>query len=188
MINADDFYGRSAYERLARHLRVSEASQTLNFALVGYCLRETLSAAGGVSRAICDVDTGSLLLNLNEFHELQMAGGIISGRSAASGKPQTFHGNEPVSMNFWGFTPDVFPILAAAFDRFRQDAGSSAAAEFLIGAAAQQMVESGAARIKVLPGGLGWLGITYPGDREPTGQALADMVRNGQYPSPLLPG
>ena len=186
MINADDFYGRPAVEHLARHLRAAAGKQLPRFAMVSYRLCDTLSGAGGVSRAICSVDSTSQLQHLREYHELQMVDGAIVGRSAESVERRTFSGDEPVSMNIWGFTPDVFPILGAAFNRFRQNPGSSAATEFLIGAAVQQMVESGAASIKVLPGGLGWLGITYPGDRKLVGHALADMVQDGQYPSPLL--
>ena len=185
MINADDFYGRSAFEQLAQHLRAAAGKQPPRFAMVSYRLCDTLSAAGGVSRAICGIDDTSQLQCLREYHELQLFDGAIAGRSAESGERRAFSGDEPVSMNFWGITPDVFPILGAAFDRFRQNPGSSAATEFLIGAAVQQMVESGAASVQVLPGGLGWLGITFPGDRKLVGHALADMVQGGQYPSPF---
>ncbi len=186
MINADDFYGRAAFEHLARHLRAAAAKQPPRFAMVSYPLCATLSGVGGVSRAICSVDSTSQLQHLREYHELQMVDGAIVGRSAESGERRTFSGDEPVSMNIWGFTPEVFPILSAAFDCFWKDSGSIAATEFLIGAAVQQMVESGAACVKVLPGGIGWLGITYPGDRNRVGYALADMVQDGQYPSPLM--
>ena len=185
MTNADDFYGRPAFEHLAQHLRAAVGKQPPRFAMVSYRLCDTLSRAGGVSRAICDVDTTSQLQNLREYHELQMVEGAIAGRSAESGERRTFSGDEPVSMNIWGFTPDVFPILSAAFNRFRQNPELSAAAEFLIGASVQQMVESGAACVEVLPGGLGWLGITYQGDRKGIGHALTEMVQDGQYPSPL---
>lgn len=186
MINADDFYGRPAFEHLARHLGAAAGKQRPRFAMVSYRLCDTLSAAGGVSRAVCTFDSTSRLRHLREYHELQMVDGAIVGRSAESGERRTFSGDEPVSMNIWGFAPDVFPILSAAFDRFRKDPGSTAATEFLIGAAVRQMVESGAACVKNLPGGLGWLGITYPGDRKLVGHALADMVQGGQYPSPLV--
>ena len=185
MINADDFYGRSAFEYLARHLRAAAGKQPPCFAMISYRLCDTLSGAGGVSRAICDVDKTSQLQHLREYHDLQIVDGAIVGRASESGECRTFSGDEPVSMNIWGFTPDVFPILSAAFNRFRQNPELSAAAEFLIGASVQQMVESGAACVEVLPGGLGWLGITYQGDRKRIGHALTEMVQDGQYPSPL---
>ncbi len=186
MINADDFYGRPAFEHLARHLRAAAGKQPPRYAMVSYRLCDTLSGAGSVSRAICNFDSTSQLQHLREYHELQMVDGAIAGRSADSGERRSFSGKEPVSMNIWGFTPDVFPILSAAFDCFRQNPGLIAETEFLIGATVQQMVESGAGCVKVLPGGIGWLGITYPGDRKPVGHALAAMVQDGQYPSPLM--
>ncbi len=185
MINADDFYGRAAFDRLAPHLRASSGRNSSAFAMISYCLRDTLSPTGGVSRAVCRADGNSQLKYLLEYHHLQENDGIISGRPAGAEDDSTFRGDEPVSMNIWGFTPDVFPLLDAAFDRFR-NSGRSDGAEFQIGAAIQTMIDSRAACVDVLTGGAGWLGITYPGDRKRVADALAGLVRNRTYPSPLV--
>ena len=189
MINADDYYGGQAFARLARHARETAGETPPRFALVGYRLRDTLSGAGGVSRALLRVDGDGRLLQLGEHLELRRhSDGRIGGRCAASGEPRTYRGDEPVSMNIWGFTPDVFAMLEAEFRSFLGDLPPVGEPEFRIGAAVQQMITRAAARIDVLPGGARWFGITHPEDRAPAARAIAALVREGRYPTPLFAG
>ena len=188
MINADDFYGREAFARLARHLRETAGARPPRFALVGYRLSDTLSGAGGVSRALCRVDRDGRLLRVAEHLEVRRSDGRIGGRRAVSGEPRTYRGDEPVSMNIWGFTPDVFALLEAEFRQFLGDPPAAGEPEFLIGAAVQRMITGAAARVDVLPGGARWFGITHPEDSAPAARAIAALVREGRYPAPLFAG
>jgi hypothetical protein len=183
--NADDLYGRGAFEEAARHLRSARADGQCRHALVGFRLRETLSGAGGVSRAICQVSACGSLLGVQEVLEVRDTAQGVVGRAAATGERRILVGSELVSMNLWAFFPDVLPHLARAFERFYARHGESDAAEFLIGDAVQALVATESGRVLVLPCASRWHGITHPADREPLVRTLTRLVDEGRYPSPL---
>ena len=96
-----------------------------------------------------------------------------------------FEGGERVSMNCWGFTPAVFPLLEQGLIGFLEAHGSTEKAEFYIPSAVEEMIRAGSAGVKVLPVESPWFGVTYRGDRDGVVQALAGLVEGGDYPSPL---
>jgi len=158
--NADDFYGREAIEALARFL--GEGADA--WAVAGYRLKDTLSPEGGVSRAVLQTDAEGWLT------------GIEERRNITSG------GDEPVSMNLWAFTPGVFPILRSGFEAFRTGARTG---EYILPDAVAEAVAARKARVKVLPAGSRWMGITHSGDRPRVAAEMAALVAAGAYPSPL---
>jgi dTDP-glucose pyrophosphorylase len=182
--NADDFYGAAAYARLAAHLTETAASETPEFALVGYRLEETLSPSGGVSRGICTVGEDDYVESAMEIQDIRREGDRILG-TTPDGKPHTLGGAELVSMNLWGFTPAIFPVLEQLFTRFVLEHATDPHGEFIIGDVVSSMVSDGQARLKALRSEDKWAGLTYPDDKTSVTVRLRELVSEGAYPEDL---
>lgn len=182
VVNADDLYGRAAFTALAAHLGAADASAT--YALIGFPLRDTLTAAGGVNRAVCEVTADGWLAGLREVTGIERDGDHGRYRSA-DGLPHRLDGATPVSMNMWGFTPTVAPQLEDGFRAFLATAAANPAAEYLLPDAVARLVGHGQARVRVLAGPFTWCGVTYPPDRDAVAAALARLVAAGEYPERL---
>jgi hypothetical protein len=178
--NADDFYGREGYAALATHLGHVRGVQ----ALVGYRLEETLSEHGGVSRGICEVDHHGLLRRVVEVHELRRVGPLVRGRTA-DGAERDYPPDAVASMNLWGFTPAIFPLLREGFSAFLARHGTDPKAEYPISTAVGDLVAGGRVRLRVLPAGAGWMGVTFPADHATVTAGLRGLVASGRYPSSL---
>ena len=183
VVNADDFYGRSAYESLYAHLASTTASTT-TFALVGFTLRDTLSPHGGVSRGVCQVDRDGFLASVSEVVALQREGTGIAGEDLA-GNRRRFTGDEMVSTNIWGFTPDVFDMFEERFADFLRSRADENA-EFLIPNAINDILAAGEARAKIIPTDDAFFGVTHPADRADVQQKLRDLTASGRYPERLF--
>lgn len=188
LCNADDFYGPEAFQILSDSMRSFPPDGT-DFSLVGYPFRETLSPEGPVSRAVCQTDREGFLIGLAEYLEIVSEGeGSDKAISAfRDGQPTPLRGDETVTMNLWGFTPAVFPLLKNRFHRFLDRIGDSLDAEFFLPDAVGGMVRNRDARVRVRSGGRGWFGLTHPGDRARAIRRLAELTAQGVYPSPLWP-
>jgi hypothetical protein len=181
--NADDFYGAGAYAALAAHLGTIDPAAPEQ-ALVGYPLRRTLSSHGGVSRGLCETDAHGLLRRVVEMLEVRAAGDQIVGERV-DGTACTLAPDGIASMNLWGFTPAIFPLLRERFTAFLRERGGDARAEFLIPTAVNDLVASARMRVRVLPTDEAWMGVTYPEDRPGVVTRLAALVADGRYPQPL---
>ena len=193
VLNADDFYGLSAFHQAAEFLSQEPQSEVgpgmgrlPTFGLVAYSLQDTLSEHGGVSRGICRVGSDGWLEAVEEVLEIRRGDEGISGRTVG-GRPLRLKGTEPISTNFWMFTPAVFPLLEAGFVRFfgALREGASGQPEFLIPAEVNGALEKGAVRVKTIPTMDRFLGITHPEDRRWVVEGLAEMTKEGRYPNPL---
>jgi len=187
VVNADDFYGREAYDAIAAFLREPPDSGPPAYAIAGFPLARTVSAVGSVNRAVCDVSADGWLTSVREVLDISAdsAGGY---RGADHGTLRRFSGSEPVSMNLWAFTPDVFPQLEAGFASFLADPDGLERREYLIPALVQQLLARGAARVRVLPTDSPWTGITHPADRPLVAARLRALVAAGSYPEDLRAG
>jgi hypothetical protein len=190
-VNADDFYGRSAYETVARHLRrPSPAAAAPEYCIVGYPILQTLSDHGGVVRAICEMDADGCLVRLAERTGILRKGatGTFVDENGAS---RTLTGSEVVSMNMMGFSPALFPQLERHLAAFlAAHRAGQAGAECILPVVVGKLVEEKSARVRVLaipPSGATWFGVTHPDDKPGVTRALQDMVACGTYPSPLWP-
>jgi hypothetical protein len=105
-----------------------------------------------------------------------------------SGEPVTLDGDEQVSMNLWGFTPAVFPLLRKQFAAFLREGLGDCEAEFLIPAAAAQQMREGRATYRVLPTSAGWFGLTFPKDTEVVRRRVAELHARSDYPDRLAGG
>jgi UTP-glucose-1-phosphate uridylyltransferase len=184
VINADDFYGRSAYVSLHDFLEHEQGSNAPQFAMIGYTLRETLSEFGGVSRGICKCDDRGFLEQLVEVKEIDVINGKISGVTTA-GEGYSLQGHETVSMNIWALSPAVFPILEKQFAGFLCEHGADPDAEFLISSALNQQVTASIARLKVIAAAENWFGMTFQADRPNVIRKIASLVEHGVYPESL---
>ncbi len=151
VINADDFYGRESYRVIAEFLSQEQSGPTPEFALAAFPLGATLSPHGPVNRAICQEDGAGYLAGLEEHSDLV-------------GESLRLPLDTPVSMNCWGFTPALVPLLEARFDEFRADNPKE---EFMLPIEVGALVRAGAAQVRVLAAPGPWFGLTYPGDHGP---------------------
>jgi hypothetical protein len=183
-MNADDFYGSSAFSSLAVHLRGTGGSDELDFAAAGYTLHDTLSTHGGVSRAVCELDEGGYLRRVTEVKNIRERDGTLSGVTV-SGEPFALKGDETVSMNLWAATPAAFPMLEREFARFLDELGGDPDAEFLLSNSVSELIAAGELRVKVIPTPGPWLGVTYREDRAYVVERLSRLVEDGSYPKNL---
>ncbi|WP_419939866.1 galactokinase [Candidatus Palauibacter sp.] len=205
--NADDFYGRSAYESLVRALAAPPPG--VRAFAVTYPLADTLSDFGGVSRGLCEAAPDGTLRRMTEGLDLRLeravprigpggrpsvmeptaapeipaAGQAVVGRTAA-GRPIRADADSRVCMGLWGFFPEVLPPLA---ERFRAFLASSPGAddEFYLSETVSDLVTSEQTSLGLLPTGEGWMGVTFPGDREDVAASLRRLTAAGAYPEDL---
>lgn len=178
VINADDFYGQSAYANAARFMQKHQNDNT--YALLGYTLKNTLSEHGSVSRGVCRVE-GDDLTSVDERLELeQQADGVIDHHSG-----NIYTGDEQVSMNFWVCKPSIFEKIESEFRIFLKDENRIATSELYLPITIQEMLQAGEASVKLVPSGGDWFGVTYASDKEKAMKSLQDKTTESQYVSPL---
>jgi NDP-sugar pyrophosphorylase family protein len=179
VINADDFYGASAYRTLAAHFAAST-----DYAMVGYPLSQTLSEHGTVSRGLCATDAAGRLTGITEITKIEkVAGGARYTDAQAQVRQLT--GAEMVSMNFWGFTPAVFPQLEAKFRAFLAARGHDPKAEIYLPTCISELNTSGEARVALHRSEDEWFGLTYKEDLAAAQAAIKALIAAGKYPAPL---
>ncbi|HEY5792857.1 MAG TPA: sugar phosphate nucleotidyltransferase [Chthoniobacterales bacterium] len=178
-INADDFYGQDAYQKIADFFAASPAPTA--FAMPGFRLASTLSEHGTVARGICETDAEGYLRQVEELTAIaRTERGITNG-----GDPRLFTGEESCSMNFWGLTPAAFSLLDAGFREFLTASIQNPKAEFYIPQAISEMIQRGTASVKVLPTTSKWFGVTYQADKPEVVASLRRLIDSGEYPAKL---
>ena len=183
IINADDYYGVSAYETILQKLLTLKP--TGEGAMVGYRLKNTVSDNGTVSRGVCQLDSGSLrkvkeTLKIKKYPD----GRITDTENPAQEVP--LDPESVVSMNFWGFTPDYFDYSEREFRKFLDENINSEKAEFFIPLAIDSLIDSGEAHVKVLDTTSKWFGVTYAKDRPGVVEKFSELHANGEYPDNLF--
>jgi NDP-sugar pyrophosphorylase family protein len=179
-INADDFYGADAYRSLAGHL----TSGSQDYSMVGFVLRNTLSDFGSVARGVCQVSGDGYLEHIAELTKVERDGNGARNTDAA-GKVTKLTGDEPVSMNYWGFTPQVFDQLRENFEKFLESSGTDLKSECYIPNTVGELVRAGQARVKVLHSSDSWFGVTYREDRPRVVESIRALIAKGIYPEKL---
>jgi len=169
LFNADDYYGPNAPTALIAALAASTEQHA--FALLGYPLGTTLSAAGTVSRAVCNVDQRGRLTSLREYPAIDGDGRVVTGPDVGSALPL----DTPVSMNAWAFTPAVFPLLDT-FLRDFQDTADLEQDECYLPAAIDAAAQAGEIEVWVATAPDRWCGITWPEDRDRVAQLLLERL------------
>ncbi len=185
VINADDFYGREAFEKIYGFLKNAQDGKVLDFAMVGYLVGNTVTENGYVSRGVCETEGGMLQNIVERTHIEKRREGIAYTEDGEAWKPLS--PDTIVSMNLWGFTPGFTRALEEDFVRFfKEDVPQNPEkAEFFLPFVVNSLLESGRAQVRVLPSQDRWYGVTYQEDRQTVVEAVARMTAAGQYPSPL---
>jgi len=182
VINADDYYGREAFEKMAKFLTTEAADDT--YSLVGYQIDKTLSDYGSVSRGVCKVDDKGNMVEINERTEVYFKeDGTVAYKDATGEHPLS--NDTRVSMNFWGFTPAIFKQSEPMFKRFVEANENNPKAEFFIPLAADELIKSGAASFKVIPTASKWFGVTYKEDKPIVQASISKLIADGVYPTNL---
>lgn len=186
VINADDFYGLEAFQIIADFLQNDPDDQL--HAMVAYEVKNTLSENGSVSRGVCEVDENNRLLTVIERtkiyeHADSAADRRIVFEEAGSLTPLT--PDTPVSMNFWGFKPSVFPLVQDQFESYAAANIDSPKAEFYIPTVMTNLIQTDTGHCKVFRSRSEWFGVTYPEDKPTVQAALKKLHEEGAYPEKL---
>jgi choline kinase len=180
VINADDFYGRNAFEQAVRFLQTG--CDTRTFGIVGYDLAATLSEHGTVNRGVCQLNKEGDLASITERINIARVNGIIACQDGLT--PETLSEDTKVSMNFWCFATSFFDRTATQFVNFLNQSGQELKSEFFIPLVADQFIQEGG-KIKVVPTQSSWFGVTYKEDAPFVQQSLEILINAGEYPSKL---
>ncbi len=181
VINADDYYGYEAFKNMVDFL-TTEAKEN-KYSIVGYKIGNTLSENGSVSRGVCKTDANGNMTEINERTKVYAKdGGIVYEED---GKESPLDASTPVSMNFWGFTPDVFEVTEKLFVEFAAKNEDSPKSEFFIPLIADHLIQNNIATFKVIPTDAKWFGVTYKEDKEIVQENINKLVTDGVYPTKL---
>ncbi|HMB00721.1 MAG TPA: sugar phosphate nucleotidyltransferase [Spirochaetota bacterium] len=181
VINADDFYGSESFKKLASFLY--HTPQPDKYAMIGFDLENTLSDNGSVSRGICRVSQKNTLLELTEYKNIQKHGSQIKYRQ--NDKWLELAAHTTVSMNMWGFTPDIFQQLEEHFTEFLQENLDLPRAEYFLPSVVDKIIHEDKKQIKILPAASRWVGVTYSEDKHTVKKNLQLMIDKGYYPEAL---
>ncbi|NOU59739.1 nucleotidyltransferase family protein [Marinifilum caeruleilacunae] len=181
VINADDFYGASAFKTMADFLK-DGASEKEN-CMLAYFLKNTISENGSVSRGICTANENDHLLTVVERTHIEKLPEHIAYLEDEKWYPLA--DESTVSMNFWGFTPNVFEHLNTQFKTFLAKSGSELKSEFYIPSVVAELIDQDETQFKVLRSDSQWFGVTYKEDKEKAVQAIKQLIDKGEYPNNL---
>jgi NDP-sugar pyrophosphorylase family protein len=183
VINADDFYGRDAFEKAYSFL-ISGCNPS-TFSIIGYDLSKTLSENGSVSRGVCEVDENNNLVSIHERTKIyRNASGNITYEEGDKIFPVP--DTSKVSMNFWCFDPAVFGFIEKIFAEFLTKSGRDLKSEFFIPIIGDRFIHEGRGKIKIIPTDSSWFGVTYKEDAPGVQESITKLVTSGVYPGKLF--
>ena len=183
IINADDFYGKEAFEIMAQELTKIDPN-SYRFNMMGYLLKNTVSEHGFVSRGECQVNKDGFLTDVTERVHIEKVNGHLI-RKDENGVFVPIDGETMVSMNFWGFTPKCFEFGTVLFEEFLEENKGNLKSEFFIPLIVNEILKSGKATVEVLKSDAKWFGVTYKEDKEIVQKEIEHLQKINSYPSKL---
>lgn len=181
VINADDFYGYDAYRLLAEHLKAAKAGE---FCMIGYVLENTLTENGTVSRGVCKVNQKGELDDVTERTAIRRKGDVAVFEE--KGEETELPLDAIVSMNCWGFTPDIFEGVERGFAKFLTNLGENPLkCEYYLPFAVRELMDEGACHVRVYSTSAAWYGVTYAEDKASVKASIAALKADGTYPEKL---
>lgn len=184
VINADDYYGRDAFEVIARELSRPREHKG-DYCMVGFRVANTMTENGSVSRGVCSTSDG-YLTDVVERTSIAFDPEHRISFTDENGVVQYLDPDTPVSMNMWGFTPDYFEYSDREFRKFLDNLKDPLKGEYYIPTAVDTLVRSGEATVKVLDTTSKWVGVTYAEDRQGVVDSLGAMHADGTYPEQMF--
>lgn len=185
VINADDFYGKSAYKVLYQALANADA-KSFDYCMVGYLLGNTVTDHGSVARGVCRMDDRGYLTRIDERTRIEVYEGGIHFTEDGGESWTDLGADTLVSMNMWGYMPTFLQELEDRFPDFvAENVPKNPKAEYYLPLAVQELLTEGKATVKVLQSADKWYGVTYAQDKPVVVEAIANMTREGKYPDGL---
>ena len=182
VINSDDFYGRDAFIKVAKHLR--EHSDDNHYCMVGYRLGNTLTDSGTVSRGECYVDQNGMLTSVTERTKIKKCNPDAAYLDD-DGEWVELSDSTVVSMNFWGMTPSAIARITEGFGAFMREHGNELKSEYYIPGAVDDFMKAGLCDVRVYPTESQWYGVTYAEDKAYVKASIQAMIDSGEYPKTL---
>jgi len=176
VINGDDFYGKQSFNTIADYYQ----NEVKQFSMVTFRLENTLSIFGGVTRGLCTVKNEKLN-TVVETSNLQKTNNGVS-----SDNGELLKGDEPVSMNMWGFTPILFDYLEEKFIDFLKEEGSESKSEYLIPSVINDLIQTDQESVHILNSSESWFGVTYKEDKPYVVGEIQKLIEKGVYPNKLF--
>lgn len=184
VVNADDFYGYDAFIKLADHLNKAKTENNVaQCCMIGYKLENTLTENGSVSRGQCSVSENGLLENIVERKQIIRFGN--TARFEDNGSWTDIPLDTVVSMNCFGFTPEIFAHFEKGFESFLSEHINEPKSEFYCPSAVFDMIKDGSATVNVYNTTANWYGVTYHEDKPRVVAAIRSLIENGSYPENL---
>lgn len=172
VVNADDYYGRTAFKKIYDEL----TKDNDEYCMVGFRLENTLTENGYVSRGVCEVEGGYLKKVTERTKIIDCKFTEDDGETWTVLPPDTV-----VSMNLWGFKPDIFGYIKEGFKNFLKENIEKPKAEYYLPLIVTELIDSDTKKVKVLTAEDKWYGVTYKEDKEKVVKALGEMVNKGYY-------
>jgi len=187
VINADDYYGQSAFRVIYDYLCSARDGEKYDYCMVGYRLGNTVTENGSVARGVCATDAQEYLVTIHERTRIEKYPGGIHYTEDDGATWTDLSADTPVSMNMWGFTGSFLPEVEARFPAFLENEvpKNPAKAEYFLPMSVSQLLAEGKATVKVLRSADKWYGVTYAADKPVVVKALSDMTAQGKYPDDL---
>jgi hypothetical protein len=189
VVNADDFYGASAFQMMYERLEGLQDGDKYEFAMIGYPLENTLTEHGFVARGVCETDENGDLKKITERKKILRREGAIQYTEDGGETWGRVSDDALASMNFWGFTPAALREIEEGFPAFldKLNEGDPLTAEYLLPSLVDDLLQAGRARVRVLRTRDRWYGVTYQEDRAFVKDALQALKDKGLYPEKLWP-
>ena len=184
VINADDFYGESAYRIIAEHYKALDKDSKGSYCMVGYPLVNTLTENGTVSRGVCRADECGNLIDVTERTKIKSIGDVAE--SVEDDGTYKIPLDSVVSMNCWGFTSDIFDGVMEGFKRFlATPQGDPQKREYYLPFAVTELMNAGACSVKLYRSQDQWYGVTYADDKAKVKESISELMKSGKYPAKL---
>lgn len=179
VINADDFYGKDAFVKLAKHL---SAPKERSYCMIGYELSHTITENGSVSRGVCQISEDGILESIVERTKIYKGDTIYY---ELDGEKYPLDADTTVSMNCWGFTPDIFPLVAEGFKNFLSVHGDELKTEYYLPSAVEELIAKGLCTVMVYRTTGDWYGVTYKEDKDHVKKGIKTLIASGAYPADM---
>ena len=185
VINADDFYGRDSFMKIAEFLKAVKQNENekRHYAMCGFVLKNTLSENGHVARGVCKTEK-DMLIHIDERTKIQRNDGKTQYYTDETGWVDVDE-NSPVSMNFWGFDTEIFDEIEKREAHFLNNLKNPLKDEYLLPNSVQELMEGDFCDVTVLHTDAKWYGVTYRQDKEPVQKFINDQIAKGIYPEKL---